>query len=71
MPITASIAPPTVIAGSSITGDQPKVIRMEVPGIQGADGDSTWQGAWSTATTYTQNEAVQYNGSAYVALQGN
>ena len=71
MPITASIAPPNVIAGSTITGDQPKVTRMEVPGIKGADGDITWQGEWSTSTTYTQNEAVQYNGSAYVALQGN
>ena len=71
MPITASIAAPSVIAGSTITGDQPKVTRMEVPGIKGADGDITWQGEWSSATTYTQNEAVQYNGSAYVALQGN
>ena len=71
MPITASIAQPSVIAGSTITGDQPKVTRMEVPGIKGADGDITWQGEWSTSTTYTQNEAVQYNGSAYVALQGN
>ncbi len=71
MPITASIAPPSVIAGSTITGEQPKVTRMEVPGIKGADGDITWQGEWSSATTYTQNQAVQYNGSAYVALQGN
>ena len=71
MGITASIAQPSVIAGSTITGDQPKVTRMEVPGIKGADGDITWQGEWSSATTYTQNEAVQYNGSAYVALQGN
>jgi len=71
MPITASIAPPNVIAGSTITGDQPKVTRMEVPGIKGADGDITWQGEWSSATTYTQNEAIQYIGSAYVALQGN
>ena len=70
MPITASIAAPSVIAGSTITGEQPKVTRMEVPGIKGADGDITWQGEWSSATTYTQNEAVQYNGSAYVALQG-
>jgi len=71
MPITASIAAPSVISGSTITGDQPKVTRMEVPGIKGADGDITWQGEWSSATTYTQNEAIQYNGSAYVALQGN
>jgi len=71
MGITASLAAPSVIAGSTITGEQPKVTRMEVPGIKGADGDITWQGEWSSATTYTQNEAVQYNGSAYVALQGN
>ena len=44
---------------------------MVVPGIKGADGDITWEGEWSSSTTYTQNEAVQYNGSAYVCLQGN
>jgi len=71
MGITASISAPSVISGSTVTGEQPKVTRMEVPGIKGADGDITWQGEWSSATTYTQNEAVQYNGSAYVALQGN
>ena len=71
MGITASITSPSVISGSTVTGEQPKVTRMEVPGIKGADGDITWQGEWSSATTYTQNEAVQYNGSAYVALQGN
>ena len=71
MPITASLSAPTVIAGSTVTGEQPKVTRMEVPGIKGADGDITWQGEWSSSTTYTQNQAVQYNGSAYVALQGN
>ena len=71
MGITASIAPPSVIAGSTATGEQPKVTRMEVPGIKGADGDITWQGEWSSSTTYTQNQAVQYNGTAYVCLQGN
>ena len=71
MGITASIAPPSVIAGSTVTGEQPKVTRMEVPGIKGADGDITWQGEWSSSTTYTQNQAVQYNGTAYVCLQGN
>ena len=44
---------------------------MVVPGIKGADGDITWQGEWSSATTYTQNQAVQYSGTAYVCLQGN
>ena len=71
MGITASISAPSVISGSTITGEQPKVTRMEVPGIKGADGDITWQGEWSSGTTYTQNEAVQYSGSAYVCLQGN
>ena len=71
MGITASITPPSVIAGSTTTGEQPKVTRMEVPGIKGADGDITWQGEWSSATTYTQNQAVQYSGTAYVCLQGN
>ena len=71
MPITASIAAPTVISGSTATGEQPKVTRMEVPGIKGADGDITWQGEWSSSTTYTQNQAIQYNGTAYVCLQGN
>ena len=71
MPITASIAAPTVISGSTATGEQPKVTRMEVPGIKGADGDITWQGEWSSSTTYTQNQAVQYSGTAYVCLQGN
>ena len=71
MGITASISAPSIIAGSTVTGEQPKVTRMQVPGIKGADGDITWQGEWSSATTYTQNQAIQYNGSAYVALQGN
>ena len=71
MGITASITAPSVISGSTVTGEQPKVTRMEVPGIKGADGDITWQGEWSSATTYTQNQAIQYNGSAYVCLQGN
>ena len=71
MGITASISAPSVISGSTITGELPKVTRMEVPGIKGADGDITWKGEWSSGTTYTQNEAVQYSGSAYVCLQGN
>ena len=71
MGITASISAPSVISGSTITGEQPKVTRMEVPGIKGADGDITWKGEWSSGTTYTQNEAVQYSGSAYVCLLGN
>ena len=44
---------------------------MVVPGIKGADGDITWKGEWWSGTTYTANEAIQYNGSSYVCLQGN
>jgi len=71
MGLNATVRAPAVISGSTITGEQPKVTRMEVPGIKGADGDITWKGEWNSGTTYTQNEAVQYSGSAYVCLQGN
>ena len=71
MGLNASIKAPAVISGSTTTGEQAKVTRMVVPGIKGADGDITWQGEWSSRTTYTANEAIQYNGSSYVCLQGN
>jgi hypothetical protein len=29
----------------------------------------TWQGAWSSATSYRMSDAVSYNGSAYIAIQ--
>ena len=47
MGLTATIKAPAVISGSTTTGEQPKVTRMEVPGIKGADGDITWHGEWS------------------------
>ena len=60
MPITATVSPwPPV-----------QVTSVGVPGLKGADGDITWQGEWSSSTTYTQNQAVQYDGQSYVALQG-
>ena len=71
MGLNATVKAPAVISGSTTTGEQAKVTRMVVPGIKGADGDITWEGEWSSSTTYTQNEAVQYNGSSYVCLQGN
>ncbi|MGO9022597.1 MAG: hypothetical protein ACLQVJ_30040 [Syntrophobacteraceae bacterium] len=37
-------------------------------GATGANGIN-WQGAWSSATAYTQGMGVEYNGMAYVALQ--
>lgn len=38
-------------------------------GPQGAAGPRglSWQGAWSGLTTYAKDDAVQYNGSSYVA----
>jgi hypothetical protein len=37
-------------------------------GPKGADGDITWEGTW-TSKNYTKNQAVEYNGSAYVCIQ--
>lgn len=71
MGLNATVKSPAVISGSTTTGEQAKVTRMVVPGIKGADGDITWKGEWWSGTTYTANEAIQYNGSSYVCLQGN
>jgi len=70
-PIKGTTTTPANVAASTSVGVQSQITRMEIPGVKGADGDITWAGTWSSATTYTQNQAVQYNGSAYVALQGN
>jgi len=37
-------------------------------GPKGSDGDITWHGAWQNQN-YTENQAVEYNGSAYVCIQ--
>ncbi len=37
-------------------------------GPTGADGDITWEGTWSSSTTYYTNEAVFYQGSTYVCI---
>jgi 7-cyano-7-deazaguanine synthase in queuosine biosynthesis len=37
-------------------------------GDKGSDGDITWHGAWQNQN-YTQNQAVEYNGSSYVCIQ--
>ena len=60
MPISATVSPwPPV-----------QVTSVGIPGLKGADGDITWQGEWSSSTTYTLNQAIQYDGQSYVALQG-
>ncbi|MDP7367528.1 MAG: hypothetical protein QGH83_09745 [Candidatus Pacebacteria bacterium] len=70
-PIQGTTTTPAEVAASTSVGVQPQITRMEIPGIKGADGDISWAGTWSSTTTYTENQAVQYNGSAYVCLQGN
>lgn len=37
-------------------------------GPTGADGDITWESAWSSLTSYNVNEAVTYNGTSYVCI---
>ncbi|WP_160115257.1 DNRLRE domain-containing protein [Bryocella elongata] len=39
-------------------------------GVNGTPG-LTWRAVWSGATTYSANDAVLYNGSAYLSLSGN
>ena len=47
-------------------------LNITIPrGDTGADGDLTWKGGWSSSTTYSTNEAVQYNGSSYIAIANN
>ena len=60
MPISATVSP----------WPPAQVTSVGIPGLKGADGDITWQGEWSSSTTYTLNQAVQYDGQSYVALQG-
>ena len=50
-----------------------------IQGIQGIEGGQgpiglpgmTYQGAWTNGTGYAVNDAVTYNGSTYIATQGN
>ena len=70
-PIQGTTTTPANVAASTSVGVQAQITRMEIPGVKGADGDISWTGTWSSSTTYTENQAVQYNGSAYVCLQGN
>ena len=60
MPISATVSP----------WPPAQVTSVGIPGLKGADGDITWQGEWSSSTTYTINQTVQYDGQSYVALQG-
>ena len=59
MPISATVSP----------WPPAQVTSVGIPGLKGADGDITWQGEWSSSTAYTINQAIQYDGQSYVALQ--
>jgi hypothetical protein len=41
-----------------------------IQGVQGPAGPgwNQWKGVWSSATAYIVNDAVQYNGSSYIAI---
>ena len=54
MPISATVSP----------WPPAQVTSVGIPGLKGADGDITWQGEWSSSTTYTINQAVQYDGQS-------
>ena len=82
MPINATLSTPGTITGTTTTANEvaastqvgasvPQITRMAVEGIRGADGDMSWTGAWSSATSYVANQVVYYDGSAYICIQGN
>lgn len=58
----------------STAGDEPGVDELwelcaakGAKGDTGADGESiVWRGEWSSTATYSQNDAVSYNGSSYI-----
>jgi hypothetical protein len=43
------------------------VVTINVPSVGGIN----WQGAWDNATAYVADDAVEYNGSSYIANTGN
>ena len=57
-PLNGAAAPTVTNSGSSTAA----VINFGIPRGIG------WQGAWSSTTTYTMNQGVNYNGSSYVCL---
>jgi len=81
MAINATLSNPSSVTGTTTTASSvaastqagapvPQVTRMAVEGIRGADGDMTWAGEWSSSANYVANQVVEYNGSAYVCIQG-
>jgi len=50
--------------GTGATGPQGPIGPQGVPGPVGPAG-LTWQGLWSAATTYAENDAVSFGGASY------
>jgi hypothetical protein len=44
--------------------------RLSFGAFNVSQGRIFWRGVWNSGTTYNLNDAVTYNGSAYIALQG-
>ena len=61
-----------LIGSTGATGAQGIQGATGAAGVTGATGSTGFissQGTWSTATTYSQNQVVFFNGSSYVSLQ--
>lgn len=55
----------------TLTGTWKVLFAQGKDGTNGTNGTSfVWKGAYSDATTYAANDAVEYNGSSYMSLQG-
>lgn len=66
--------PSTILVGATTTLDLAGLAGP--PGPAGPDGPpgepgSNWQGQWDSGTLYAENDGVQWEGSAYIALADN
>ncbi|MCX6880863.1 MAG: hypothetical protein NTW21_44745 [Verrucomicrobia bacterium] len=60
----------SLVGPTGATGPQGVAGATGPAGSQGSKG-LNWLGTWNSSTAYVANDAVQYNGSAWVALQSN
>lgn len=67
---------PSVDSGGNLTwtaskAGMPQVSGANIKGPAGADGTPiTWQGEWVSSNVYAKNDAVSYDGSAWVMTAG-
>jgi len=64
------------VGATGPTGPAGPIGPQGIQGFQGIQGPigppgMTYQGVWSNGTGYAANDAVSYNGSTYIATQGN